>query len=136
MSGMNDTIFVYGTLLSGAGHAMHAVLARDAALVGEGFYNGRLYRVATYPGAIPSTDPADRVFGEVYRLRNVAEVLSRLDEYEGCGPTAVAPTQYVRQTEPITLTDATIIQAWIYIYNRPIHGLERIHSGFFLRPRA
>lgn len=136
MSGMNDNIFVYGTLLSGVGHAMHAILSQDAELVGAGFYNGRLYRVATYPGAVPSTDPDDRVFGEVYRLRNVAEVLSRLDEYEGCDPAAVAPTQYVRKTEAITLANATVIQAWIYIYNRPIHGLERIHSGLFLRPCA
>jgi gamma-glutamylcyclotransferase (GGCT)/AIG2-like uncharacterized protein YtfP len=132
---MNDHLFVYGTLLSGAGHSMHAVLARDAVLIGEGFFNGRLYRVGTYPGAIPSSEPNDRVFGEVYRLRNVAEVLSRLDEYEGCGPAAVAPTEYVRKAEPVTLTNETTVEAWIYIYNRPIHGLERIHSGFFLRSR-
>jgi len=133
---MNDNLFVYGTLLSGAGHSMRGVLAGHAELIGEGFFNGRLYRVGTYPGAIPSSEPHDRVFGEVYRLRNVAEVLSRLDEYEGCGPTAAAPTQYVRKNEPITLTNETTVRAWIYIYNRPIQGLERIHSGLFLQSRA
>ncbi len=51
---MNDHLFVYGTLLSGVGHSMHRVLARHAELVGEGFFNGRLYRVGHYPGAVPS----------------------------------------------------------------------------------
>ena len=128
---MNDNLFVYGTLLSGAGHSMHRVLVRHAELVGEGFFNGRLYRVGHYPGAIPSSGPDDRVFGEVYRLREAADLLLRLDEYEGCRPTAVAPTEYVRTTARITLTNETVVRAWIYVYNKPIHGLERIRSGFF-----
>lgn len=132
---MSDHLFVYGTLLSGAGHSMHRVLAGHAELVGEGFFNGRLYRVGHYPGAVPSSEPDDRVFGEVYRLREAVDLLFKLDEYEGCGPTAVAP-QYVRTTARITLTNDTIVHAWIYVYNRPIDGLERICSGFFLQSGA
>jgi gamma-glutamylcyclotransferase (GGCT)/AIG2-like uncharacterized protein YtfP len=133
---MSDHLFVYGTLLSGAGHSMHRVLARGAELVGEGFFNGRLYRVGPYPGAIPSSEPHDRVFGEVYRLREAADLLFKLDEYEGCRPTAVAPAEYVRTTARIALTNETIVHAWIYVYNKPIHGLERIRSGFFHESRA
>ena len=136
ISVMNDHLFVYGTLLSGAGHSMHRVLVRHAELVGEGFFNGRLYRVGHYPGAVPSREPDERVFGEVYRLREAADLLFKLDEYEGCGPAAAAPTQYVRTTARITLTNETIVHAWIYVYNKPIHGLERIRSGFFLESRA
>jgi gamma-glutamylcyclotransferase (GGCT)/AIG2-like uncharacterized protein YtfP len=133
---MDDHLFIYGTLLSGAGHSMHSVLARHAELVGEGFFNARLYRVGTYPGAVPSREPHDRVFGEVYRLREAADLLFKLDEYEGCGPEAAAPTEYVRSTARIALTNDTIVHAWIYVYNRPIHRLERIRSGFFLESRA
>jgi gamma-glutamylcyclotransferase (GGCT)/AIG2-like uncharacterized protein YtfP len=133
---MNDHLFVYGTLLSGARHSMHGVLARHAELVGEGFFNGRLYRIGHYPGVVPTRAPHDRVFGEVYRLREAADLLLRLDEYEGCGAAAVAPTEYVRTTARITLTNDTIVHAWIYVYNKPTHGLERIRSGFFLEPRA
>ncbi|MFZ1882663.1 MAG: gamma-glutamylcyclotransferase family protein [Rhodoplanes sp.] len=133
---MNDHLFVYGTLLSGAGHSMHGILARHAEFVGEGFFNGRLYHVGRYPGAVPSGEPHDRVFGEVYRLREAADLLFKLDEYEGCGPAAVAPAEYVRTTARIALTNETIVHAWIYVYNKPIHGLERIRSGFFLESRA
>ncbi|MEZ5889864.1 MAG: gamma-glutamylcyclotransferase family protein [Xanthobacteraceae bacterium] len=133
---MDDHLFVYGTLLSGAGHSMHGVLARHAELVGEGFFNGRLYRLGHYPGAVASSEAHDRVFGEVYRLREAADLLFKLDEYEGCGPLAVAPTEYIRTTAPITLTNDTIVHAWVYVYNRPVHGLARIRSGFFLEQRA
>jgi gamma-glutamylcyclotransferase (GGCT)/AIG2-like uncharacterized protein YtfP len=133
---MSDHLFVYGTLLSGTGHSMHGVLALHAELVGEGFFNGRLYRLGHYPGAVPSSEPHDRVFGEVYRLREAADLLFKLDEYEGCGPAAVAPTEYVRATAPITLANDTTVHAWVYVYNRPIHGLERIRSGFFLESHA
>jgi gamma-glutamylcyclotransferase (GGCT)/AIG2-like uncharacterized protein YtfP len=34
------------------------------------------------------------------------------------------------------LTNETIVHAWIYVYNKPVHGLERIRSGFFLESRA
>ncbi|MFZ0458939.1 MAG: gamma-glutamylcyclotransferase family protein [Rhodoplanes sp.] len=94
------------------------------------------YRVGHYPGAVPSREPHDRVFGEVYRLREAADLLFKLDDYEGCGPAAAAPTQYVRTTARITLTNETIVHAWIYVYNKPVHGLERIRSGFFLESRA
>ena len=87
-------------------------------------------------GAIPSREPHDRVFGEVYRLREAADLLFKLDDYEGCGPAAVAPAEYVRTTARITLINETIVHAWIYVYNKPVHGLERIRSGFFLESRT
>ena len=108
-TGISEHLFVYGTLVSGANHPMHGVLARHADLVGTGVFNGRLYQVAHYPGAVPSTEPADRVFGELYRLRNAADVLTALDEYEGCGSGAVHPMAFVRTLELVTLADGTRI---------------------------
>lgn len=135
-TGISEHLFVYGTLVSGANHPMHGVLARHADLVGTGVFNGRLYQVAHYPGAVPSTEPADRVFGELYRLRNAADVLTALDEYEGCGSGAVHPMAFVRTLELVTIADGTRIQAWLYVYNRPVHRLQRIQSGSFLQHRS
>jgi gamma-glutamylcyclotransferase (GGCT)/AIG2-like uncharacterized protein YtfP len=130
---VSGLLFVYGTLLRDAKHSMHDVLARHAELVGDGFFNGRLYQVGHYSGVVPSSEPDDRVFGELYRLRDAADVLLRLDEYEGCGPTAPKPTEFIRKVELVTLANGTKLQAWLYVYNRPVHRLERIRSGSFLQ---
>lgn len=124
---MAELLFVYGTLLSGAGHPMHQVLARGAALVGGAVFRGRLYKVAHYPGAVVSRAPGDRVHGEVYRLRDPAATLAVLDEYEDAA---------FERREVDVLANGETIRAWIYLYRRPTRGLARIASGNFLRPRS
>lgn len=128
---MRAHLFVYGTLLRAAARPIHAALVGNADYVGEAFFNGRLYRIGSYPGAVASRHAEDKVFGEVYRLRN-AKVLLILDDYEGCGPQAVHPTEFVRRPEFVTLANASQIQAWVYVYNRPVDGLDQIRSGSFL----
>jgi gamma-glutamylcyclotransferase (GGCT)/AIG2-like uncharacterized protein YtfP len=131
--GMMDAyLFVYGTLLRAAERPIHGVLARNADFVGQGFFNGRLYRIGYYPGAVASRAAEDKVFGEIYKLRNHAEVLSILDDYEGCGPSAVRPTEFIRRLEFVTLANGTKMQAWIYVYDGRVDGLELIQSGSFL----
>ena len=127
-------LFVYGTLLRAYDHPMARLLAEHADSVGEATCCGRLYQIRHYPGLIASTDPDDRVFGELFRLRETEGLLAKLDEYEGCGPDAPQPTLYVRVARPITLPDRTEVAAWVYLYNRPVQGLQRIASGRFLQP--
>ncbi len=129
---MTGFLFVYGTLAREAGHEIHEHLARDADYVGEGYFNGRLYSVAHYPGAIASTAPADKVFGELYRLNKSDELLLHLDAYEGCGPNDPPPTLYVRQVTTVHVEGAEPVEAWIYLYNGPVAGLRRIRSGRFI----
>ncbi len=83
---MTVHLFVYGTLMRRARHPMAAMLAANADFVGEGRYAGRLYRVAHYPGVVPSITAGDVVFGDVYALRHPSRLLRRLDVYEGSGP--------------------------------------------------
>ena len=45
-------LFVYGTLRSDSGHAMHAVLVRGAQLVGRGEVDGALVDLGDYPGLV------------------------------------------------------------------------------------
>ncbi|ETR78665.1 hypothetical protein X566_14085 [Afipia sp. P52-10] len=128
---MQDRLFVFGTLLSGYDHPMARRLAREADRVGEARCSGRLYLVRHYPGMVPSDDPAEQVFGELYRLRGPA-LLRALDDYEGCGEADAEPTEFVRRRCTVTLIDGSRSEAWTYLYNRPVAHLPRIASGRFL----
>ena len=129
---ISDHLFVYGTLMRGFDHPMAQLLSRSADFVGEARCHGRLYLVKHYPGLVKSDDASDVVFGELFRLRRPEELLREFDMYEACGEGFPEPTQYVRQTLPVTLADGTVCEAWTYIYNWPVEALARIESGRFL----
>jgi gamma-glutamylcyclotransferase (GGCT)/AIG2-like uncharacterized protein YtfP len=129
---MNPHLFVFGTLLSGYDHPMSRRLSGEAELLGPARCNGRLYRVKHYPGMTLSTEPADQVFGEVFRMRDPAALLAVLDRYEGCAEGMPEPTQYVRREVAVALEDGRALQAWTYVYNLPVAHLPRITSGRFL----
>ena len=128
---MLDRLFVYGTLMRGFDHPMAQLLSRSADFIGEARCQGRLYRVKHYPALVLSDDPADVVFGELYRLRAPSELLREFDMYEACGEGFAEPTEYIRQMLPVRLDDAQA-EAWTYIYNWPVAQLSRIASGRFL----
>ena len=129
-----DHLFVYGTLMQAYDHPMARLLGEQAERAGEGSCCGQLFQIKHYPGLVASSDVSDRVFGELFRLRETASLLAQLDDYEGCGPSAPQPTPYVRIVTPITRPDRTEIVAWVYLWNRPVDGLRRIVSGRFLQP--
>jgi gamma-glutamylcyclotransferase (GGCT)/AIG2-like uncharacterized protein YtfP len=128
---MSDRLFVYGTLMRGFDHPMAQLSSRSADFVGEARCRGRLYLVKQYPGLVLSDDPADVVFGELYRLRAPRELLREFDRYEACGEGFAQPTEYIRQMLPVTL-DGNTEEAWTYLYNWPVTRLPRIGSGRFL----
>lgn len=119
-----DRLFVYGTLRRR--HGAHALLGRAGRFLGDGVFQGRLYDLGPYPGAVPSGQRGDRVLGEVYRLVGPESVLERLDAYEGChGPCA----RFQRQLKPLAFGHDDRIWCWIYVYMGRTHGLKRIASG-------
>ena len=128
----SDRLFVYGTLMRGFDHPMAQVLSRSADFIGEARCSGRLYLVKHYPGLVLSDDPADTVFGELFHLRQPAELLAEFDMYEACGEGFPEPTEYVRRMLPVTRDGAAAEQAWTYVYNWPVAKLPRIASGRFL----
>ena len=127
-----DRLFVYGTLMRGYAHPMAQLLSRSADFIGEARCRGRLYLVKHYPGLVLTDDPADVVFGELYRLRAPIELLREFDMYEACGEGFAAPTEYIRQLLPVISGDGAAVEAWTYIYNWPVANLPRIASGRFL----
>jgi gamma-glutamylcyclotransferase (GGCT)/AIG2-like uncharacterized protein YtfP len=128
----SNHLFVYGTLMRGFDHPMAQLLSRGADLIGEARCQGRLYLVTHYPALVLSGDPADVVFGELYRLRVPSELLREFDMYEACGEGFAPPTEYVRQMLSVTLGDEAVSEAWTYVYNWPVAHLTRIASGRFL----
>ena len=127
----SDRLFVYGTLMRSFDHPMAQLLSRSADFLGEARCQGRLYLIKHYPGLVLSDDPAEIVFGELYRLRAPQELLREFDMYEACGEGFAQPTEYTRQMLPVTLDDNTA-EAWTYIYNWPVTRLPRIASGRFM----
>jgi gamma-glutamylcyclotransferase (GGCT)/AIG2-like uncharacterized protein YtfP len=132
----DDLLFVYGTLRRDMRNEMYHLLARYAEFVAEGTYQGRLYQIDDYPGAVPSENPEEQVHGEVYALREPEIVLAKLELYEECGPGFSNPTEYVRRQERITLQNGTACYAWVYVYNRPTTKLVQISSGNYVEFEA
>ena len=120
-----EYLFVYGLLRSDVGGPMQPVFNAAARLVGRPSWPGRLYRVAEFPAAVASGDD-DYVIGELYELgEDAADLLARLDAYEE------VPADYLRVLSAVSC-EGREIEAWIYVWNRPTDGLERIVSGDFL----
>ena len=128
----SDHLFVYGTLMRDFDHPMARLLSRSADFIGTARCRGRLYLVRHYPGLVLSEAEADVVFGELYRLRQPAELLAEFDMYEACGDGFAPPTEYLRQRLPVTSGEGEVSEAWTYIYNWPVAHLPRIASGRFL----
>src|ERR1700692_481141 len=129
---ISDRFFVYGTLMRGYDHPMARLLSANADFIGEARCRGRLYLVKHYPGLVLSDDAGDVVLGELYRLRQPAELLREFDMYEACGEGFAEPTEYVRQMLTVTRDDGAVSEAWTYIYNWPVAHLPRIALGRFL----
>jgi gamma-glutamylcyclotransferase (GGCT)/AIG2-like uncharacterized protein YtfP len=124
-------LFVYGTLRRDSNSEMYHLLAHYGHFVDYATYQGKLYKVDYYPGLVPSDNPHDVVHGEVYKFSCPDIVLSRLDDYEECGPKFSKPTEYVRRKENVKTKSGEVITAWVYIYDRPTEGLQLIQSGDF-----
>ena len=112
---------------------MHEWLAGHARWLGQAHFQGQLHLVEDYPGAIDSSDPSDRVLGDVYELPAFEVDIAHLDAYEECAPDQPQPHLYLRVIRTVVMTHSDeATQAWIYLYNRSVLNLPRIRSGDFL----
>ncbi len=129
---MSDYLFVYGTLRQNANHPMHQQLVAHAKFVAMAQYQASLYQLSYYPAAVPSSNTADQVVGELYQLVQPELILPVLDEYEECGEGFAEPQEYRRELQQVTLDSGESVSAWVYIYNRDTSALQQIQSGDFL----
>jgi len=122
-----DYLFVYGSLLN-ADNFYARYLKENSHPVAEGSFNGLLYDIGEYPGAIFNHMSDKRVYGTVVKLNNVSNALKIIDQYEGFGPTEEQPNLFVRQILVID-TPTGPLNCWVYLYNLPVTGFKLIPSG-------
>jgi len=115
---MTARVFVYGLLREGQSldHIL-AGLPRTGPHTLDGF---ALYHLGRYPAAVHGPGA---LVGELCELPHEA-VLMALDEAEG---THAEPPLYVREQ-----VEVDGVQAWIYVYDRPVGAAPRIRSGDWL----
>jgi gamma-glutamylcyclotransferase (GGCT)/AIG2-like uncharacterized protein YtfP len=117
-------LFVYGTLRKEVQHPMHNVLTQCATYIGMGTFQGKLYDLGCYPGAVPSPEQCDRVIGEIYKLQPPARVFANLDDYEG--------RLFRREPLPVWQPAGNKVTAWVYLYRGPTSESKRIAGGDYL----
>jgi gamma-glutamylcyclotransferase (GGCT)/AIG2-like uncharacterized protein YtfP len=133
---MNRHLFVYGTLLSNAGHAMGDRLRRDASLVGEATMPGRLHSLGRYPGLVETPGAESVVHGEVYALTTPAVTLMWLDAYEGIVAHRPDESPYARVARPVRLASGETLTAWVYVYLGSVRTRPEIPGGRWTTPQV
>lgn len=103
--------------------------AGEARFLGTARIPGRLFQVAEYPGLVLTSEPDRWVQGEIYVLDRPSDTLSRLDDYEGCGPNDPEPHEFERVVKDIVLDTGARGKAWVYVYTGSTADLQEIGSG-------
>jgi gamma-glutamylcyclotransferase (GGCT)/AIG2-like uncharacterized protein YtfP len=123
----NNYLFVYGTLLDDA-NEFGAYLKKNLQFFAEGKFNGLLYDIGKYPGAIYHPGGDAYVYGSVLILNDVEKDLTLLDAYEGFGEHEEQPNLFVRELIAVDIGQE-LLTCWVYLYNRPVEDNIRIVSG-------
>jgi gamma-glutamylcyclotransferase (GGCT)/AIG2-like uncharacterized protein YtfP len=124
---------VYGTLLKDFESYMSKFLEKNSIFIGTGYFNGKLYEISWYPGAVLSSVPTDKVFGHIFKILNKEKTIQILDEYEGIVETAEHLNEYKRELIEAYLDSNETLKTWVYIYNNSTENLKVIASGNYLR---
>jgi gamma-glutamylcyclotransferase (GGCT)/AIG2-like uncharacterized protein YtfP len=127
-------LFVYGTLMSGAGNELgksqRLRLARESDSLGPAsIAHAHLYDLGRYPGAIAGGGLDDIVHGEVVLLSDPEPALAWLDAYEGIVPGNADESEYDRVVREVRLAGGEAIDAWVYFLRAVPPGARRIEDG-------
>ncbi len=123
-------LFVYGTLAKSHNNPMSRLLQANSSYLCNGWFTGRLYEIAGYPGAlkVPGGYP---VYGEIYRIGNSSILWGELDRYEETGEGFPLPWEYVRKKIIIKTKEKGSLECWIYLYNWDVTGKREIPGGVY-----
>ncbi|RYD89016.1 MAG: gamma-glutamylcyclotransferase [Sphingobacteriales bacterium] len=127
-------LFVYGTLLTAA-NPFGLYLHSHCKYLKKGKFNGKLYDIGHYPGALHVPGSEDYVHGSVWQIDNPDEVLKVLDPYEGISADNPHPQEYTRDLIAIETGDETLT-CWVYLYNWPVQETSLIASGDYLQYKS
>jgi gamma-glutamylcyclotransferase (GGCT)/AIG2-like uncharacterized protein YtfP len=127
-----DYLFVYGTLMKTVNNGMSRFLHSNSDFIGNAYIHGKLYDLEGYPGAVASENPSERVYGNIFKIKDTKSVFKVLDDYEGIGDGNPNDYEYVRTQVTAFLEDGTEVITWFYAYNFPTEHLRLISSGRYL----
>lgn len=113
-------------------HPMHKTLADHAEFISNGSFQGRLYRIDWYPGAVLTSEPKDKVHGEVYKLKDPIKTLEILDEFEAFDPRNLEGSEFIRKTVQVVTENNDPIDCEVYLFNHSIERAKWIEKGKFL----
>jgi gamma-glutamylcyclotransferase (GGCT)/AIG2-like uncharacterized protein YtfP len=116
---------------------MGDLLRENARYAGEASIRARLYiirdpddPVNTYPGAVPTADPADHLYGELYEITgDTARLYAVLDRFEGCSPDWPEPHEFLRRNVEVELMDGQAAAAIAYLYTWDVSLAKYVASG-------
>ena len=130
MEETGNYLFVYGTLLDES-NEFAIYLKQNCNNYSKGRFRGRLYDLGEYPGAVADGNYLGYVYGNIFELKNTAEALKYLDDYEGFGEDQEQPNLFIREMAEIE-TNSRRIDCWVYLYNLSIEGFRVIESGDYI----
>lgn len=123
-------IFVYGTLREGFYNFERILKGRTTNIQLATIEGYDMLNLGSYPGIITGDNV---VHGELLSINpNVyLQTLQVLDKLEGYDPSQKSKSLYHREIQKVKLEDGTVVDAYIYIYNRKrgITGFSPIESG-------
>ena len=129
-----ELLFVYGTLRREADNRMQRYLSQKARFLGEGLFQGKLFYAEGHPAARPSSSESDTVIGDLFDIRDSPKLLHTLDNYEGYDADNPGKSLYTRELVNIKpVSGESVVQAWIYLYNKPVSAEQKIDSGDYLQ---
>ena len=128
---MSEHVFFYGTLMSPFNRPGRQRVNPKLTYLGRGTIRAALFDLGIYPAAVPADDQS-LVWGEVYDADDTPAVLAALDELEGYRHGEPERSLYRRVMTDVTLEDGRLHPAWVYFYNAPLGGAQRIPSGDYL----
>lgn len=139
MRNAGNRLFVYGTLKPGSEHPLGTLLADHARHLGIGSIQARLYIVTevdnlgenSYPGALPSPDPQDRVHGELYDILDPDRLFPEFDVYEACTPSWPEPYEFLRRRTEVRMENGSTQWSWCYFYSWDVSRATHVPSGRF-----
>lgn len=128
-----EILFLYGSLQARTGHdQVDRIIARFTRVMYQGYVHGQLYDLGRYPGLLASDDSQQRVFGRVVSLSRAAFNLPLLDKFEDYRDKDQQGSEYLRRRVQVFCPHNRQLEAWCYLYNRPVQPESLIRSGSWL----
>ena len=126
----NALLFIYGTLLNHNNE--FAVYLKDHShFFANGKIKGKLYDIGEYPGAVLDDDD-EYIYGVILQIEDPEVVFLEIDDYEGYGDEQKEPNEFIRISADVETT-SEMVACYIYVYNLPVDGLEKIESGRYIK---